>query len=342
MGEDPPLAKEDEHSTGCKGVSETLAVMWKATQSYAVFNMVIFAIGIQSIGQLMSPSDQAVADIASPDGTQLSVGTILSYGTMMVGIQIYKRYFLNSNQRMISMWCYSVAAVLQLAELAIIYKGVTMAQAVSGWFYVIQGDIPQIMTAIAFCLLQITVAEIAPVGMEASTYEFLLTASNISITIGQIVTTMMQDWLNVGDIGGEEFRAAYLLPDKSTYHSMQSRMAIGAWATAALSVLAAIFFSLSLPSGTQQCRDWASAKSWQVPSVSAMNFGIVSFMIVWSLEKVFLKLLGISPGWAVTLNTVLAAVVFVYALGGVGHRLYSISQGFPQKEVAPIEEPTKQ
>merc|ERR1711884_595821 len=119
--------------------------------------------------------------------------------------------------------------------------------------------------------------------MEASTYEFLLTASNISITIGTIVTTMMQDWLGLTTLSGHDVRAAYVNNTKQ-YHEYETNMTIGAVSTAVLSVLSAILFSLCLSGGTQQSRDWAAVKSWQVPSVSMMNFGILGFMIVWSLE----------------------------------------------------------
>lgn len=232
------------------------------------------------------------------------------------------------------MWCYSVAAVLQLAELGIIYEGVKMAPAVSGWFYVIQGDLPQLTTAIAFCLVQIAVAEIAPVGMEASTYEFLLTASNISITVGNICTAMMMDFLKLKDVSGSDVRDAYEHHKMDLYHTYQSRMMIGAWSTAAVSVLTAIVFSLCLPSGTQQCREWAGLKSWHVPSVSAMNFGIVGFMIVWSLEQVLLKMFGWSPSWAEDVNNVAAAILGVYAVLGVIHRMMSIAGFGVQKTAA--------
>lgn len=324
--EDPPLDKADEHSSGCKGVSETICVMWKSTQSYAVFNLVIFAIGIQSVGSMVSPADQAVSDIASPDGTQLSMGTIGVYAAMMCGIQLYKRYFLNGNQRMVATWCYSVSALLQLAELAIILNGVNMAPSFSGWFYVIQSDLPQLTQAIAFCLVQIAVAEIAPVGMEASTYEFILTASNIAITVGSIFTSLAMDWLNLASLSGEEYKQAYQT-DIHQYHIYQKNMLIGALCTAAASTAAAILFSLCLPSGPQQCREWAGIKSWQVPSVSTMNFGVLGFMIVWSLEKVLLKMMGWSPAWSGPLNNVLALMLSVYALGGLGHRVFTIATG---------------
>jgi len=324
--EDPPLDKSEEHSTGCKGVSETIAVMWKSTQSYAVFNLVIFAIGIQSVGQMTNPADQAVQDISSPNGTQMSFGTIGGYLLLMVGIQMYKRYLLQSNQRLVSTWCYIVSALLQLAELAIVFNGVNMAASVSGWFYVIQQDLPQLTQAVAFCLVQIAVAEIAPAGMEASVYEFLLTTSNIAITVGAIFTTLAQGWLGLSSLNGETFRDAYQ-HDPSKYHTYQNHMVIGLLGTAAVSVASAFLFSLCLPSGPQQCREWAAKKEWHVPSVSTMNFVVLGFMIAWSLEGVILNVADIQVSWSDPLDNIMAAALSVYALCGLGYRLLMLAKG---------------
>jgi len=219
-----------------------------------------------------------------------------------------------------------VTAILPLAELVIIYDGVNMNPSVSGWFYVIQQDLPGLTQAIAFCLVQIAVAEIAPVGMEASTYEFILTASNIAITVGAIFTSLGMEWLDLSSLSGDAYKAAYET-DKSLYHTYQRHMVIAAVATAALSVAAAILFSLCLPSGPQQCREWAGIKSWQVPSVSAMNFGVLGFMIIWSLEGVVIKLMGITAPWSGPLNNILAAILGVYALAGLGHRIFTVATG---------------
>lgn len=334
--EDPPLAAEDEHSTGCKGVVETLSVMWKATQNYAVFSLVVYCIGISSIGQMINPADQAASDIASPDALQLSLGTMGSYALLMWGLQLYKRYFLNSNKRFLTIWTYCTAAVLQLLELGIIYKGLEMSKKAVGWFYIIQSDMPSLMQAISFCLVQITVAEFAPAGMEASLYEFLLTAANISITIGDISTTMMQGWLDLGNLSGEMFRTAFE-NDKAQYHHYQTNMTIGVLATCAASVVVTFIFSMCMPKNPEQCRDWGSRAAWQVPSVSMANFGIVSFMIVWSLWKVMTSLLDLDTHWNDMLNNVAAGLLAVYAIIGVGMCVANGSSSekvSPQKDVA--------
>merc|ERR1712232_1462035 len=185
---------------------------------------------------------------------------------------------LNANKRYVSMWCYTVGAFLQLLELATIYRGLQMSPALSGWFYVVQQDLPSLTQAIAFCLVQITASEFAPAGMEASLYEFLLTATNISISVGDICTTMMQDWLGLGTLSGDDFKKAFET-DLSQYHKYQSSMTFGLLATAAVSVASAMVFSMCMPKDPEQCREWASWKQWQVPRTSVANFGIVSFMI---------------------------------------------------------------
>merc|ERR1712110_1227256 len=79
-------------------------------------------------------------------------------------------------------------------------------------------------------------SEFAPPGMEASLYEFLLTATNISITVGDICTTMMQGWLGLTKLNGDAFRMAFA-EDLTQYHQYQTSMTIGLLATAVVSVV---------------------------------------------------------------------------------------------------------
>jgi len=218
------------------------------------------------------------------------------------------------------MWTYIVAAILQLLELLIVYKGLQMSASLVGWFYVVQQDLPSLMQAISFCLVQITVSEFAPPGMEASLYEFLLTATNISITVGDICTTMMQDWLGLTTLSGESFRDAFA-NDLSKYHEYQNSMTIGLVATAVVSIVSAVAFSYCMPKNPEQCREWASWKQWQVPTTSAANFGIVSFMIIWSLEQVTTTLLHVDASWLDTVNYFAAGILATFAIVGVGIRI---------------------
>merc|ERR1711874_545082 len=137
---------------------------------------------------------------------------------------------------------------------------------------------------------------------------------------------MMQEWLGLNHLGAKAVRLAYET-NPELYDKYVSNMTIGAVSTSVICVVSAILFSACLPSGTQQSRDWAGVQSWQVPSVSLMNFGIVAFMIIWSLEMVTLDLSGLEITWAKTLNEVLAAALVTYALGGVGPRLMTITKG---------------
>merc|ERR1712048_881320 len=114
-------------------------------------------------------------------------------------------------------------------------------------------------------------------------------------------------------------------------------MAIGLFATCAVSVVSAIIFSMCMPSNPEQCREWASWKQWQVPRTSALNFGIVSFMIVWSLEQVTTTLLDVESDWLDTVNYVAASILSTFAIVGVGIRLSnefsSSGKQTPDKEV---------
>merc|ERR1712187_114022 len=60
-------------------------------------------------------------------------------------------------------------------------------------------------------------------------------------------------------------------------------MATGIYVTVAVASIAAIWFSFFLPRNAKECREWAAIESWQVNSVAGVNFGILGFMIVFTL-----------------------------------------------------------
>merc|ERR1712032_1764210 len=148
----------------------------------------------------------------------------------------------------------------------------------------------------------------------------------------------MQKWLDLSELSGESFRAAFQASDKSQYHTYQTNMAIGLFATCAVSVVSAVIFSMCMPKNPEQCREWASWKNWHVPRTSALNFGIVTFMIVWSLEQVTTTLLDVEADWLETVNNVAALILSAFAIIGVGIRMAnefsSSGKGTPEKEVS--------
>jgi len=286
--EDPPEEDDAHHETGCTGVVKAVGTLWTATKSYAVWSIVVYAIGIFGIAGLINPADQIVSDIADANSIQTGTGTILSYAFLIVGIQLFKNFFLNGNLRTLSIWAYLMNALLQLPELPLVYLGWKWPPTVTGYFYQVQSDLPSLMQAIAFCLVQLIVVDIAPPGLEASVYEFLLTAVNISQSVASILQAILVRAMDLNSLNGGVYKGYHNENNSSTYnltkyHYYESRMATGIYVTVAVASVAAIWFSYFLPRNAKECREWASIESWHSNSVAGVNFGMLGFMIIFTL-----------------------------------------------------------
>jgi hypothetical protein len=178
-------------------------------------------------------------------------------------------------------------SLLQLPELPLVYLGYKWPATLTGYFYQIQADLPALMQAIAFCLVQLIVVDIAPPGLEASVYEFLLTAVNISQSVASILQAILTRAMDLDNLGGGDYKAYHNVSSPkynlAKYEYFESRMATGIYVTVAVASIAAIWFSFFLPRNAKECREWAAIESWQVNSVAGVNFGILGFMIVFTL-----------------------------------------------------------
>merc|ERR1712048_156742 len=284
---DPPLQEDGHHEIHCTGIVKAVGTLWTATKSYAVWSIVVYCIGINGIAGLMNPADQVVSDIADANSLQTGLGTILSYLMLVLGLQLFKNYFLHGNLRTISIWCYFLNALLQLPELPLVYLGYKWPATLTGYFYQIQADLPALMQAIAFCLVNLIVVDIAPPGLEASVYEFLLTSINISQSVASVLQAILTRAMDLDNLGGGAYKAYHNVSSKEydldKYHYYESRMATGIYLTVAIASFAAIWFSFFLPRNSKECREWAAIESWQVNGVAGVNFGILGFMIVFTL-----------------------------------------------------------
>merc|ERR1712151_678195 len=247
--------------------------------------MVIYAVGINGIAAIVNPADGVVSNIANANSLQTGVGTAGSYLLLVLGLQLFKRCGNGANLRNISIACYIMNTALQLPELFLVYWGVKWSSNTAGWFYQIQNDLPSVLQGISFCLLQLVIVDIAPTGLEASLYEFLLTATNQAQTVAILLQGMMAKWFDLVKFDGSAYKD-YYETDPEKYHYYESRMSFGILLTVAIGVVGAIAFSLFLPRSSKDCREWAAISSWNTDKVAGINFGVLLFMVVYGLYGV--------------------------------------------------------
>lgn len=312
--EDPPVIEERER--GCAGVVGAAKAVWNCSKSYAVYSLMLYAFGANCLAALINPANNLIQDIASPNGIETGCGTILGYLVIVVGLWLYKRYFLGKNMRILSMWCYASCAIFQLSELVIVYAGHFNA---SGWFFILQQDLPQITQSIAFAVLQIAIVEIAPHGLEASVFELLVSFSNISQTLGTTLQDELTRMFHLQDVGAINVTDARH-NNPSQYREWQQAMMASILLTVGIACVASIFSAIFLPKNARQCHEWRDRKGWQTTSVGVLCMAALGVAIVQMFFGLITGILGSEKHkWV---SKVCLGSLALYQLLGLGERLF--------------------
>jgi len=271
---DPPVP-EDHPASICEGARVNFGGVWKALKSFAVFMLIVQCYGNQALANLMNPANNAVASISKPTNIQTGIGAVLGNFCMVAGIWIFRKFFMATSWRITLFMSEFFLAVAGALSLMSIYD--TWGISRNGWFYMFSSNMPTLIQGIGRVVSSLAIIEISPKGLEATVYELLVSANNGAISLNTALQTVFAAPFQLDDVNSENWD---LHPEMvPTY---QTRMAMATVFALSVNVIGAVLFVWFLPKNAEQCRAWASKKSWH-------------------------------RNWAAVLNIVVFAVPFVYA-----------------------------
>jgi len=293
--QDPPQQAVESHSA-----SEVMSVMWKVMQTKVMFFLITFALGNMAIASLLNPAQNIIAFIAAPSTLQNSVGTLAGNAMFLLGVFLFRKFFMTRNWRMTFVWTTFLLALNNGFQLMVIYNAWGVGQ--DGWFYAFGSNILMIIQGIAQVLSSLAVVEISPAGFEASVYEFLTSIHNAGITLNSNLQNLFVPIFNLHGISQDYF------PTKTNpnppQHIYNTRMADATYFTMAVNLVGALVFCWFLPQQKHQCKEWAEDSWWKRPSIGFFNVilggGVLAFSVLVSLLSAFpatncLKIAG-GPG----------------------------------------------
>lgn len=280
--QDPPQQVVTTHSA-----SDVLKVMWKVMQTKVMFYLIIFALGNMAIASLLNPAQNIIAFIAAPSTLQNSVGTFAGNAMFLMGVYVFRRFFMNRNWRMTFVWTAAILALNNCFQLMVIYNAWGVGQ--DGWFYAFGSNVLMIIQGIAQVLSSLAVVEISPDGYEASVYEFLTSIHNAGITLNSNLQNLFVPIFDLHGIAESYFPSIRNPhPPEDLYNA---RMARATYFTMAVNLAGALTFCWFLPQQKEQCKDWAEDSWWKRPSVGGVNLlvggGVLLFSVLVSLLSAF-------------------------------------------------------
>lgn len=214
-----------------------------------------------AIANLMNPATQIIAELASPTPMQVSIGNLFGNVLFMLGVWMFRKWFLNVNWRITFVW------TTMLVGCNCIFQYI-MIKFQNGWFYAFSNNILSIIQGIAQVLSSLAVVEISPTGYEASVYEFLITMGNAGITLN---SNLMNALLPMFDLTGFSKTAYNADPDM-----WNSRLSVCTWSTFAVNIVGALIFCWLLPKGKSECKAWL-----EDPRFKNCTVGTIGTLIGW-------------------------------------------------------------
>jgi len=234
---------------------------------------------------MTNPAQNDISLVATPTTLQTSAGGLIGIFLFMVGVWIFRRYFMNRNWRMTVIWTSALLAGAACLGLMTIYNTWGIGQ--DGWFFIITGTvIPDFIQGIAQVVSSLAVAEVAPSGGEAFTYEFLTSVMNCAIALNLNLGNIFVPIFSLGDITLEKYNSA----DAAQKNVYNTNMANATYLAAAINLAGLLIFIWFLPIDKQQTRAWLSEKGWHRPIVGCLGLGISVALFIFSTTVTFLTL----------------------------------------------------
>jgi hypothetical protein len=271
---DPPAQAVEAH----QDTQSFFTLAWGVLKTKVMLLLILQALGSIALTGMMNPAANILSSISSPSTLQNGLGTSFGNIIFVAGVWIYRNYLLNYNWRITFCWTSVLAAANCGFQFIVVYNAWGIGQ--DGWFYGFGSNVTLFVQGIAQVLGSQAVAEFAPVGYEATVYEFMSTMHN---TAGTLSANFQNLFVPVFELN--KISTASYVPSLDNGH-----LAGATWLTLVINVGSAFIVMWALPTGTEQTRQWAKDRQWHRTSVGVANIVIFVVAFLFSNTVAFLSL----------------------------------------------------
>jgi len=258
--------------------------MWLTLQSKAMLMMTIFSVGFIAIAGLGNSATSAIAGIVVPTPILLSASGLLGQVLFLIGVWLFRRFFMATNWRFTCCWTSILQQTDNLFSIAIIYNFGGFCQ--SGAFYCFGDCIINLVQGIAQVLSSLATIEIARPGLEATTYEALVTVHNCAIALNTNIANSFLPVFNLNAITYDSYQKAS--PDIKADFNTDMRNAT--LVTAAMQLGGTLFFMWFLPNNKEMCRIWKDDTRFHKSSIAATCLAVAVCIFCYSTSLSFFTL----------------------------------------------------
>lgn len=271
-----PDGQEQERETSV----DALKNMWLTLKSKAMFMMIIFNVGFITIAHLGEPTSPALASIVVPTPILLSTSSLLGQLLFVFGVWIFRRYFMNVNWRFTCCWTGMLQQLETMFIFAIIYDFAGIGQ--SGAFYAFGDFFLSLVSGIAQVVSSLATIEIARPGLEATTYELLVTIHNCALAFNTNIVNTLMPVFNINEITGGE-NGTYTADGGANKDKYNTYMTQATLVCAGIQICGTLFFMWFLPATKEMCHTWKEDTRFHKTWVAVTGFCIAVVVFFYSI-----------------------------------------------------------
>jgi len=191
-----------------RNCASAIVALWEVFCGKAMLFIIILSLGIVGIGQLPNPALNAVTEVVEPTTMWNSLGMLVGHILFIVGVWIFRTYFLTTNWRITMAWTTLLFAICYAITYMTIGNVGGFGQ--SQWFFVLgpSGTLSNLVLGIQQVVTGLSIIEIAPKGMEATTYETYTMVVNGAMTFSYSISNTFLGVFNLNDITYDSYHRA--------------------------------------------------------------------------------------------------------------------------------------
>jgi len=216
-------------------------MVWEVMHNVTVLMIMLWSIGFQvlacapnKVGTIMQGSVIRLSQL------QWGIDNIVSYLLLTIGVWIFKSYLRDVNWR----WTQLMTTAL-IAGLNMLWFVPILTDFRNGWFTLMIDGTESLAQGFTQVLISMAVIEIAPVNLEATSYELIISVSNSFIALSSLVWTQLMNPFALADISEEN--------DDS---SADTRMAQYTLLISTANIFGALTFIWLFPASKEECAKW--------------------------------------------------------------------------------------
>lgn len=235
--------------------------IWLTLQNLTTLYLLIYVIGISALTNFYNNANVFMQYyVIQLTNLQAGIDTITSYGALSVAIYLFKTYLINVNWRYTQYGSAIISSVLGLLWILVYYD---IGGLQNPWFTIFIDLDTSFVAGISQVLFSLSVIELSKPGLEATTYELIITVCNAALTVSGIIATQLLTPLDAA--GCSTYDDDYVCPSNTvSVNSGNSfnasdgpnRFTIYTLVLTGISIGATLMFTPLLPRDKAQCQTW--------------------------------------------------------------------------------------